>query len=125
MGGDRSKNSDVMYALLASCCVFEKVLDRASKWKPQYFVTTFIADCARKAGFKGIIYSSSRKRYGNNLVLFNASEPAVVPEGRPKVYIYEPIAYHEYNSDDPTSVFNEFSRLRILMMLIMNILHCT
>ncbi|BCG61146.1 RES family NAD+ phosphorylase [Paenibacillus sp. URB8-2] len=99
------KNSDVMYALLASCCVFEKVLDRASKWKPQYFVTTFIADCARKAGFKGIIYSSSRKRYGNNLVLFNASEPAVVPEGRPKVYIYEPIAYHEYNSDDPTSVF--------------------
>lgn len=99
------KNSDVMYALLASRCVFEKVLDRASKWKPQYFVTTFIADCARKAGFKGIIYSSSRKTYGINLVLFNAAEPAVVPEGRPKVYIYEPIDYNEYNPDDPTSIF--------------------
>lgn len=98
-------NSDVMYALLVSRCIFEKVLDRNSKWRPQYFITTFIADCARKAGFKGIIYSSSRESYGYNLVLFDAYEPSIVPDGRPKVYIYEPISKNVYDPDDPTSVF--------------------
>jgi hypothetical protein len=60
---DGQINSDVMYALLSSYCISEIVPDRSSKWRPQYFVTTFIADCARMVGFKGILYSSTRS-YG-------------------------------------------------------------
>ncbi|UAL45562.1 RES family NAD+ phosphorylase [Sutcliffiella horikoshii] len=81
--------NEVIQALLASRYIFDKVVDRSSKWRPQYFLTTFIADCARQAGFKGIIYSSSRS-IGSNLILFNPNEPAVKPVENPKVYIYEP-----------------------------------
>lgn len=76
-----------MAALLASGCIFEAVEDRNNKWKPQYFITTFIADCARLAGYKGILYSSSRGN-GYNVVIFN-NQDYVVPEGKPKVFIYE------------------------------------
>ncbi len=83
-----SSENEVIQALLASRFIFEKVIDRSSKWRPQYLLTTFIADCARQAGFKGIIYSSSRTS-GSNLILFNPDEPAVKPVDNPKVYIYE------------------------------------
>lgn len=76
-----------MAALLASGCIFEHVEDRTNKWRPQYFITTFIADCARMAGFNGILYSSSRG-YGYNLVLFNHHD-SVTPVGKPRIYIYE------------------------------------
>lgn len=96
--------SEVMYALLASRCVFEPILDRTTRWRPQYFITTFIADCARKAGFKGIIYSSSRERYGYNLVLFNPTEASISPKGKPRVYVYEPQTT-TFDAYDPTSIF--------------------
>lgn len=101
------KSNEVIKALLASRYTFEKVHDRTSKWRPQYFLTTFIADCARKAGFKGIIYSSSRT-HGNNLVLFNPKEEVVHPVGNPKIFIYEP-KKHQFeevdDSDDLTKLF--------------------
>jgi RES domain-containing protein len=81
--------SDVLQALLASRFIFEKVEDRTSNWRPQYFLTNFIADCAREAGFKGILYSSSRTN-GNNLVLFDPNHPSVEPFENPQVFIHNP-----------------------------------
>ncbi|MEQ2528855.1 RES family NAD+ phosphorylase [Bacillaceae bacterium CLA-AA-H227] len=82
-------DSEVLQALLASRFIFEKVEDRTSNWRPQYFLTNFIADCAREAGFKGIIYSSSRTT-GNNLVLFDPIHPSVEPYENPQVFIHNP-----------------------------------
>jgi len=76
-----------MAGLLASGCIFERVQDRNNKWKPQYFITTFIADCARSAGYQGILYSSSRDS-GFNLVLFK-NQDNIQPIGKPNIYIYE------------------------------------
>lgn len=76
-----------MAALLASGCIFERVQDRNNKWKPQYFITSFIADCARSAGYSGILYSSSRDS-GFNLVLFNNNDN-IQPVGKPNIFIYE------------------------------------
>lgn len=96
--------SDVLQALLASRYIFEKVNDRSSNWRPQYFLTNFIADCAREAGFKGIIYSSSRT-VGSNLVLFNPDEPAIETTNKPKIFIYEPKKNSNDDLMDLTSLF--------------------
>lgn len=96
--------NEVIQALLASRYIFEKVNDKSSKWKPQYFLTTFIADCARQAGFNGIIYSSSLSN-GSNLVLFNPNENEVHAVDNPKVFIYEPKKFLVEDPDDLTRFF--------------------
>ncbi|KAA0965807.1 RES domain-containing protein [Sporosarcina sp. ANT_H38] len=97
-------DNEVIQALLASRNIFEKVIDRSNKWRPQYFLTTFIADCARQAGFSGIIYSSSRF-HGSNLVLFNPNETAIDAFENPKVYIHENKKNSIENHDDLTRNF--------------------
>lgn len=101
LGHDKS---EVLQALLVSQYLFEKVEDRSSTWRPQYFLTTFVADCARQAGYNGIIYSSSRST-GSNLILFNPNDKAVHPVGNPKVFIYEPKKTLIEDPDDLTRFF--------------------
>lgn len=96
--------SEVIQALLASRYIFERVEDRSSNWRPQYFLTNFIADCAREAGFKGIIYSSSRS-YGSNLVLFDPKHPSVHAHENPKVFIYNPQKNPFNDFDELTKYF--------------------
>ncbi|PPA71808.1 RES domain-containing protein [Jeotgalibacillus proteolyticus] len=102
--GLNSTENEVIQALLASRFIFDKVEDRSSKWRPQYFMTNFIADCARQAGFKGIIYSSSRS-YGSNLVIFNSNEQAVEALSNPKIFIFEPKNDSNRDTDDLTRFF--------------------
>lgn len=97
-------DSEVLQALLASRFIFDKVEDRTSNWRPQYFLTNFIADCAREAGFKGIIYSSSRTT-GNNLVLFDPNHPSVEPFENPQVFIHNPEKELFDDLDDWTKYF--------------------
>lgn len=94
--------SETIQALLASSIVFDKIEDRNSKWRPQYLLPNFIADCAREVGFRGIIYSSTRGK-GDNLVLFNPKDPSVQTMDEPRVLIYEPQntkVEDEYNLTD-------------------------
>lgn len=42
--------------------------DRQRPWKPEYLIPRFVADSARNAGFRGILYRSVR-HWGTNLVL--------------------------------------------------------
>jgi hypothetical protein len=58
--------------------------DRDSPWKPEYFVPRFVADAARAAGFRGILYCSTRFE-GYNAVLFQWSERDVQAEGHPAI----------------------------------------
>ncbi len=58
--------------------------DPNSPWKPEYFVPRFVADAARAAGFRGILYCSN-KFEGYNAVLFDWTASQVQPEGEPEI----------------------------------------
>jgi hypothetical protein len=58
--------------------------DRSNSWKPQYFVPRFIADCAREAGFNGILFKSVR-HWSSNLVLFSYDPAIIAAEGEPEI----------------------------------------
>jgi hypothetical protein len=60
----------------------------ATAWKPEYLVPRFIADCARYAGYRGIIFNSS-KHHDENLVLFAWEDLAITPEGNPVLRLVE------------------------------------
>lgn len=58
-------------------------------WKPDYFLTRFIMDCARKFGYKGIKYNSA-KGYGEyDLVLFYPQEIDIIAQGKPMIEIFQ------------------------------------
>jgi hypothetical protein len=58
--------------------------DPGSPWKPEYFVPRFVADTARAAGFRGILYCST-KFDGYNAVLFAWTRHEVAPRGEPEI----------------------------------------
>ena len=58
--------------------------DPGSPWKPEYFVPRFVADAARAAGFRGILYDSN-KFEGYNAVLFAWTAREVRPDGEPEI----------------------------------------
>lgn len=52
--------------------LFERIVEnRQSNWKPQHFVTRFIADCARESGYSGILYASTRDYRSDCLAIFS------------------------------------------------------
>jgi hypothetical protein len=83
-------------------------VERQKGWKPEYFVPRFIADCARKEGFNGIKYKSSR-HYLENLVLFFWEEESVKPLGKPYIYSLSAEYFAEPESEvrTPLDVFDE------------------
>ena len=65
--------------------VFERLRpDPGSPWKPEYFVPRFVADAARAAGFRGILYCSTRFE-GYNAVLFAWTKREIRPLGEPGI----------------------------------------
>lgn len=74
-------HDDATY-LAAGLSFIRPHLAEASKgpWKPEYFVSRYIADAARAAGFKGIRYPSTRF-FGDCLVLFDWEDEAATPVG--------------------------------------------
>ncbi|MGF7060387.1 RES family NAD+ phosphorylase [Brassicibacter mesophilus] len=84
-----SSESIVVLAILTSRLMEKKVTDRKNRWKPEYFITRYVADCARLAEYKGIMYNSTRS-YGENVALFDWSDSMIIPSGDPRVYIHKP-----------------------------------
>lgn len=62
--------------------------DPVSPWKPEYFVPRFVADAARSAGFRGILYESTRFE-GYNAVLFEWTRREIRPEGEPEILAFD------------------------------------
>lgn len=58
--------------------------EKASPWKPEYFVPRFIADCAKARGFRGILFHS-RKHINDNLVLFKWDDIRLRRVGKPRL----------------------------------------
>ena len=72
--------------LLATAMIFGDHLrqdaDRTAAWKPEYFIPVYVADAAKRAGFKAIRFTSTRAYSDPNLVIFD-SDAAVEPDGIP------------------------------------------
>ncbi len=77
-------HDDASY-LAAGLTYIRPHLARASDgpWKPEYFVSRFIADAAREAGYKGIRYPSIRFP-GDCLVLLEWDDTTMTPVGEPR-----------------------------------------
>jgi hypothetical protein len=56
-------------------------------WRPDYYLTRFIMDCAKQQGYNGIKYNSARSYSQANIVLFDTDK--VVAVGKPWVVISE------------------------------------
>ncbi|HDR7431266.1 RES family NAD+ phosphorylase [Bacillus toyonensis] len=97
--------NSIFIALLSSEILEKKVLQRGSTWKPEYFITQFIGDCARYAGYSGIRYNSTKKT-GENLVVFDPQflieKQHIIHLEQPQVITYNPKEEEEYiwNFDD-------------------------
>jgi hypothetical protein len=80
-------------SLLYAALVFDRYLDRSvdhtSSWKPEYLVPRFVADVARRKGFDGIAYWTTKvfsAAGGSNLVIFHPSPDNYRPRGAPALH---------------------------------------
>jgi len=96
--------SAILVALLSRRLLEQKVEDRKSKWKPEYFVTRFIADCAQLAGYNGIMYSSTRST-GDNAIIFDVTTTLIKPVGDPTILVHKPSFNYNVDFIDPSSSF--------------------
>ena len=78
-------NIDPEVELLAIAVMYNgfisQVPSRVSSWKPEYFVPRFVADCARKEDYEGILFSSIVRFGGENLVVFPPKISVFMIEG--------------------------------------------
>lgn len=57
-------------------------------WKPDYFLTRYIMDCAKQAGYNGIKYNSTKDEYNFDLVLFYPEKVKIKAVGKPSIEIF-------------------------------------
>jgi len=57
-------------------------------WRPDYFLTRYIMDCAKELGYEGIKYDSTKNISEYNLVLFHRDKIQIEPIGKPKIEIF-------------------------------------
>lgn len=58
-------------------------------WKPDYFLTRYVADCAKHLGYNGVKYNSVRKSCIDNLVLFYPENCVIEIEEEPRLETYK------------------------------------
>lgn len=86
--GDISLSSSVLFLALTeySDAVY-KDGGNLDNWKPDYFLTRYIMDCAKHCGYNGIKYNSTKDRGGHNYVLFYPEKVKLKAIDRPQIYI--------------------------------------
>ena len=78
----------VVAALLWSGVLSKEQLIKGS-WKPEYFITRFIADICKEKGINGILYPSSLYPAGRNLVIFDIEKINFKFDGNPELKQYK------------------------------------
>jgi hypothetical protein len=85
-----SFNDNILHIALCDIELLRKKTEYKNKnFKPEYFLTNFIADCFRFNGYDGIAYTSA-KYYCDNLVVFENTKPVNFQIGKPELILYEP-----------------------------------
>ena len=82
-------NLSVTVAALLLSGILTKPQKIKGSWKPEYFLTRFIADICKEQGINGIIYPSSVYLSGKNLVIFDISKIEYNFIDDPKLEIYK------------------------------------
>ncbi|MDH7462613.1 RES family NAD+ phosphorylase [Chitinophagaceae bacterium 26-R-25] len=88
---DWSKLTPSTSTLLLSLKVYNTIgrNDRNKEnWKPDYFLTRYLMDCAKQAGYKGIKYNSTKDEYNFDLVLFYPDQVKITAVGKPTIEIF-------------------------------------
>lgn len=79
------RNINPEVELLALSVIYNGVIsqkpDEHNSWKPEYFVSRFVADCARKNDYDGILFSSVSRYVGEDLVVFPSKVSIFTIEG--------------------------------------------
>lgn len=83
---DYDPSTSALLVALDSSHVLVKKGSNTENWKPDYFLTRFIMDCAKNAGYNGILYKSVQS-FGDNLVIFNPATPLQIIE---EPYLVDP-----------------------------------
>lgn len=58
-------------------------------WRPDYFITRYLADCAKHLGYNGIKYNSALTSYIENIVLFYPENCVIEAKGEPQLRLYK------------------------------------
>lgn len=66
------------------------IRDNDGNWRPDYFITRYIMDCAKNAGYNGVKYQSARSYTGDNIVLFRDFLDNITPIGLPVIETFIP-----------------------------------
>lgn len=59
-----------------------------NNWKPDYYLTRYIMDCAKNLGFNGIKYNSTKEIYDFDVVLFYPEKIQIKAIGNPSIEIF-------------------------------------
>ncbi len=98
-----ASSPSLLYAALVYDRFLDKPVDHGSSWKPEYLVPRFVADVARRKGFDGIAYRTSKifSATGSNLVVFSPSPRNCRARGEPSLYrrtaCWTPLGLGDFN----------------------------
>jgi len=83
-----SEMSALTSSLLLSLKMYEAI-DKSDGnidyWRPDYFLTRYIMDCAKSEGYNGIKYNSTKAYTGHNIVLFYPEKLSIKTVGKPSI----------------------------------------
>ena len=82
---DLSLSTSTLLLSLKINKAIEKDETNSEFWRPDYFLTRFIMDCAKYLGYKGIKYNSTKSYSGFNTVLFFHDEIDIHAIGKPYI----------------------------------------
>ncbi len=86
-----NKSLSLLYKALIYSDVLSRNENNQGSWKPDYYFTRFVMDCAKNAGYSGIIYNSVFDRNSYNLVYFNIVESRIKTIKKPKNFATDEI----------------------------------
>lgn len=84
-----SLSSNALLIILFLTNSLEKFENNLENWRPDYFITRFIMDCAKDLGYKGIKYNSTKSLHDFNIVLFYVDDLELSKIGDPLIEIFK------------------------------------
>jgi len=87
-GNTDAYNLPIILAALLWSGVITKEQEIKGSWKPEYFITRFIADICKERKINGILYPSSLYPSGKNLVIFDINQIEYNFDGKPELKEY-------------------------------------
>lgn len=89
---DLSLSTSTLLLSLKMNDALDRSINNSEFWRPDYFLTRYIMDCAKSLGYSGIKYNSTRSYSDYNLVLFYPQSIDIKSIGKPYVENYNNVS---------------------------------